>query len=117
MSFTKIVKEELVSIPIENVNEKLAEFLAFVSFNGNIVISKEKRLIEFKTNNPTVGKRFLLATKSLYNTETKLIKKEQFKLKKKPQIIIQILTNIKEILSEIKLASLIEILRFRGITK
>lgn len=103
MSFTKIVKEELVSIPIENVNEKLAEFLAFVSFNGNIVISKEKRLIEFKTNNPTVGKRFLLATKSLYNTETKLIKKEQFKLKKKPQIIIQILTKIKEILSEIKL--------------
>ena len=83
MSFTKIVKEELVSIPIENVNEKLAEFLAFVSFNGNIVISKEERLIEFKTNNPTVGKRFLLATKSLYNTETKLIKKEQFKLKKK----------------------------------
>lgn len=103
MSFAKLVKEELVTIPVENTQEQLAEFAAFLQLNGDIHLSNSKRYLSFKTNNPTVAKRFLMLTRTLYQAETTLLKKEQQKLTKKPQIIVEIHSKISDILSEIKL--------------
>lgn len=102
MSFAKLVKEELVTIPI-NTQEQLAEFLAFLHMNGEVTISNQQKHIRFKTNNPTVAKRFLQISRSLYQAETTILKKEQLKLNKKPQIIIDIHTKVEDILSEMKL--------------
>ncbi|MGB0174771.1 MAG: DNA-binding protein WhiA [Acholeplasmataceae bacterium] len=103
MSFAKTVKEELVTIPVENTQEQLAEFAAFLQLNGDLHLQNNRHHISFKTNNPTVAKRFLMLTRTLYQAETTLLRKEQQKLTKKPQIIIEIHSKIKDILSEIKL--------------
>lgn len=102
MSFTKTIKEELVTIPIET-SEQLAEFAAFLHFNGEISIHNGQKKISFKTNSPTVGKRFLQLSRTLYQAETQLFKKDQQRLTKKPQIYIDIVTKVDVILSEIKL--------------
>jgi DNA-binding protein WhiA len=102
MSFAKLVKEELVTIPI-NTQEQLAEFLAFLHMNAEIQLTDGEKHIRFKTNNPTVAKRFLQITRSLYQAELSIIKKEQQKLTKKPQLIIDIKTKVKEILEETKM--------------
>lgn len=103
MSFAKTVKEELVTVPVENTQEQLAEFAAFLQLNGDLHLQNNRHYISFKTNNPTVAKRFLMLTRTLYQAETTLLRKEQQKLTKKPQIIIEIHSKIKDILSEIKL--------------
>ena len=103
MSFAKLVKEELVTVPVDHIQEQLAEFAAFLQLNGDLHRQNNKHYLAFKTNNPTVAKRFLMLTRTLYQAETTLIKKEQQKLTKKPQIIIEIHSKIQDILSEIKL--------------
>lgn len=103
MSFAKTVKEELVTVPVNHTQEQLAEFAAFLQLNGDLHLKDNRHFLTFKTNNPTVAKRFLMLTRTLYQAETSLIKKEQQKLTKKPQIIIEIHSKIKDILSEIKL--------------
>jgi DNA-binding protein WhiA len=103
MSFAKTVKEELVTVPVENTQEQLAEFAAFLQLNGDLHLINNSQFLSFKTNNPTVAKRFLMLTRTLYQAETTLLRKEQQKLTKKPQIIIEIHSKIKDILSEIKL--------------
>ena len=102
MSFTKLVKEELVTIPVET-SEQLAEFAAFLHMNGDITKRDQKLILIFKTNSPTVAKRFLQLSRTLYQAETTLLKKQQQKLTKKPQILIEIDSRVKDILSEIKL--------------
>ena len=102
MSFAKLVKEELVTIPI-NTQEQLSEFLAFLHMNAEIQLTNCEKHIRFKTNNPTVAKRFLQISRSLYQAELSIIKKEQQKLTKKPQLIIDIKTKVKEILEETKM--------------
>ena len=102
MSFTKLVKEELVTIPVET-SEQLAEFAAFLHMNGDITKRDQKLILMFKTNSPTVAKRFLQLARTLYQAETTLLKKQQQKLTKKPQIVIEIDSRVKDILSEIKL--------------
>lgn len=103
MSFAKLVKEELVTIPVDNTQEQLAEFAAFLQLNGDLHLQNNRQYLSFKTNNPTVAKRFLMLSRTLYQAETTLIKKEQQKLTKKPQIIIEVHSKIQDILSEIKL--------------
>ncbi len=103
MSFAKLVKEELVTVPVDHIQEQLAEFAAFLQLNGDLHRQNNQHYLAFKTNNPTVAKRFLMLTRTLYQAETTLIKKEQQKLTKKPQIIIEIHSKIQDILSEIKL--------------
>jgi DNA-binding transcriptional regulator WhiA len=57
MSFAKTVKEELVTIPVE-LEEQLAEFSAFINSNAEFHIENREKMLDFKTNNPTVAKRF-----------------------------------------------------------
>lgn len=57
MSFAKTVKEELVTIPVQ-LEEQLAEFSAFINLNVEFHIENKHKMLDFKTNNPTVAKRF-----------------------------------------------------------
>ena len=102
MSYAKLVKEELVTLPI-NTQAQLAELLAFLHMNGEVQLTSQGKHIQFKTNSPTVAKRFLQIVRSLYQAETHIIKKEQQALTKKPQIIMDIESKVDEILSEMKL--------------
>lgn len=99
MSFTKTVKGELVTIPA-TTDEMLAEFSAFLNMNAEIVLSSKRKTIDFKTTSPTVAKRFLLLTRTLYQSKTELITQKQETLKKRQTIIIRIFTNVDKIINE-----------------
>lgn len=99
MSFAKIVKEELVTVPIE-LEEQIAEFSAFINLNGEFHIESKKKMLDFKTNNPTVAKRFLQLVRSLYQSETSLLTQKLNKLNQRNAIIIRIQSNVEDIVNE-----------------
>jgi len=99
MSFARTVKEELVSIPADS-HEQLAEFSAFLNLSSEFHIAEKKKMLDFKTNNPTVAKRFLQLTRSLYQAETSLITQKLNKLNQRQSIIIRILSKVEDIINE-----------------
>lgn len=99
MSFAKTVKEELVSVPI-GLEEQLAEFSAFLNLHTEFHIENRHKMLDFKTNNPTVAKRFLQLVKTLYQAETSLMTQKQYKLKQKQTVIIRVLSKVEDIVSE-----------------
>lgn len=99
MSFAKTVKEELVTIPIQ-LEEQLAEFTAFLNLNTEFHIENKQKRLDFKTNNPTVAKRFLQLVRTLYQAETELLTQKQVKLKQRKTIIIRIRSKVEEIINE-----------------
>ena len=99
MSFAKTVKEELVSVPI-GLEEQLAEFSAFLSLHTEFHIENRHKMLDFKTNNPTVAKRFLQLVRTLYQAETSLMTQKQHKLNQKQTVIIRIQSKVEDIVSE-----------------
>ena len=99
MSFAKTVKEELVSVPVE-LDEQLAEFSAFINLNAEFHIENKQKMLDFKTNNPTVAKRFLQLVRSLYQAETSLITQRINKLNQRNAIIIRIQSKVEDIVNE-----------------
>ena len=99
MSFAKTVKEELVTLPIE-LDEQLAEFSAFLNLNTEFHIENKQKMIDFKSNNPTVAKRFLQLVRTLYQAETSLITQKNSKLNQKKSVIIRIETKVEDMINE-----------------
>lgn len=99
MSFAKTVKEELVTVPI-GLEEQLAEFSAFLNLHTDFHIENRHKMLDFKTNNPTVAKRFLLLVRTLYQAETSLITQKQKKLNQKQTVIIRIQSRVEDIVNE-----------------
>lgn len=99
MSFARTVKEELVTIPVDS-HEQLAEFSAFLNLSTEFHISEKKKMLDFKTNNPTVAKRFLQLTRSLYQAETSLITQKLNRLNQRQSIIIRIQSKVEDIINE-----------------
>ncbi len=99
MSFAKTVKEELVSVPI-GLEEQLAEFSAFLNLHTEFHIENKHKMLDFKTNNPTVAKRFLQLVRTLYQAETSLMTQKQTKLKQKQTVIIRVQSKVEDIVSE-----------------
>ncbi len=99
MSFAKTVKEELVTVPVE-LEGQLAECSAFLNLNTELHIENKKKRLDFKTNNPTVAKRFLQLIRTLYQAEISLITQKQTKLKKRQTVIVSIESKVEDILNE-----------------
>lgn len=99
MSFAKTVKEELVTIPVE-LEGQLAECAAFLNLNTELHIENRQKRLDFKTNNPTVAKRFLQLIRVLYQPEIQLITQKQTKLKKRQTVIVSIQSKVEDILNE-----------------
>ncbi len=99
MSFAKIVKEELSQIN-HLEDEQLAELAAFLQLNTELSITGGKTTLWFKSNNPTVAKRFLSLAKKLYHIENTLLAKQTLNFKKNQQIQIGITQDLDRILSE-----------------
>jgi len=99
MSFARTVKEELVTVPIE-LEEQLAEFSAFLNLNTDFHIESKHKMLDFKTNNPTVARRFLQLVRTLYQAETSPITQKQNKLKQRQTVIIRIQSKVEDIINE-----------------
>ncbi len=88
-----------MTVPIE-LEEQIAEFSAFINLNGEFHIESKKKMLDFKTNNPTVAKRFLQLVRSLYQSETSLLTQKLNKLNQRNAIIIRIQSNVEDIVNE-----------------
>ena len=99
MSFARTVKEELVTVPVE-LDGQLAEFSAFLNLNTEFHIESKHKMLDFKTNNPTVARRFLQLVRTLYQAETSLITQKQNKLKQRQTVIIRIQSKVEDIINE-----------------
>jgi len=88
-----------VAVPIE-LEEQIAEFSAFINLNGEFHIESKRKMLDFKTNNPTVAKRFLQLVRSLYQSETSLLTQKLNKLNQRNAIIIRIQSNVEDIVNE-----------------
>ncbi|MBU1094155.1 MAG: DNA-binding protein WhiA [Firmicutes bacterium] len=99
MSFARTVKEELVTVPVE-LEEQLAEFSAFLNLNTDFHIESKLKMLDFKTNNPTVARRFLQLVRTLYQADTSLITQKQNKLKQRQTVIIRIQSKVEDIINE-----------------
>ena len=99
MSFAKTVKEELVTIPV-SLEEQLAECAAFLNLNTELHIENKQKRLDFKTNNPTVAKRFLQLIRTLYQADIALITQKQTNLKKRQTVIVSIRSRVEDILNE-----------------
>lgn len=99
MSFARTVKEELVSQPVD-FQEQLAEFAAFLNMSTEFHMTDKRKMLDFKTNNPTVAKRFLQLVRSLYQAETSLMTQKQYKLKQRQTVIIRLSSKVEDIINE-----------------
>ncbi|CDR30125.1 Sporulation transcription regulator WhiA [Acholeplasma oculi] len=97
MSFAKIVKEELSQLNTTN-EEQLAELSAMFDLASELSISNHEQTLWFKSNNPTVSRRFLTMLKRQYKIENTLLTKKQGNFKKGYQIAL----GVKESLEQIK---------------
>lgn len=88
-----------MTVPIE-LEEQIAEFSAFINLNGEFHIESKRKMLDFKTNNPTVAKRFLQLVRSLYQSETSLLTQKLNKLNQRNAIIIRIQSNVEDIVNE-----------------
>ncbi|MBN3490973.1 DNA-binding protein WhiA [Acholeplasma equirhinis] len=99
MSFAKIVKEELIQLHLTK-EEELAELAAMIELATEFTIAGGEPMLWFKSNNPTVARRFLTLLKKLYNVGTTLLTKKQGNFKKGYQIQLGIKDAIEEIRQE-----------------
>ena len=99
MSFAKTVKEELVGHKSDACC-KLAEVSAMLHINSELEISQDGMSVSFQSANPTIAKRFLILVKELYHAEVELLTKKETKLNRRNLYIIQILDQVKQIVSE-----------------
>jgi len=99
LSFAKRVKEELVQIQ-PSKEEALAEFSAMIELGTELAISERVKTLWFKSNNPTVARRFLGLLKGLYKVENTLLTKKQGNFKKGYQIQLGVQEAISDIMVE-----------------
>ena len=100
MSFTTIVKNEVLSVDSSNT-EKIAELSGFVRSN----IKMNNDFIELTTENAKVAKRIYLLLKSLYGIEAEITQKNLANFSKKKVFIITITNKVDEILSDLSVTS------------
>lgn len=93
MSFTKEVKKELTSIPV-NRKEMFVEFATYLNFNADYHIMDKVPMIDFYANSPAIAQRIVRLIKTLYDAETEILVKKDLNFKNRQTIIIRMLTNV-----------------------
>jgi DNA-binding protein WhiA len=99
LSFAKIVKEELAQLHLTK-QEEMAELSALIQLNTELSIENHQRTLWFKSNNPTVARRFLSLLKALYPVDNTLMTKKQGNFNKGYQIQLGVQQELDAIISE-----------------
>jgi len=99
LSFAKIVKGELIQLHLTK-EEELAELASMIELANELHIVGGEPILWFKSNSPTVARRFLTLLKKLYNVGQTLLTKKQGNFKKGYQIQLGIKDAIEEIRQE-----------------
>lgn len=98
-SFARKVKEELVQLNTDKEDQG-AELFAMIDLASEIGVSEGTPTLWFKSNSPTVARRFLKMIKLRYKIENTLLSKKQGNFKKREQIQIGINEKIDDMILE-----------------
>ncbi len=93
------MKEELAQLHLTR-EEQMAELAALIQLNTELSIENQTRTLWFKSNNPTVARRFLGILKNLYPIASTLMTKKQGNFNKGYQIQLGIQEGLDAIISE-----------------
>lgn len=99
MSYAKEVKNELIQLNTTN-EEQLAELSAMIDLGTELSISEGVPTLWFKSNNPTVARRFLKLLKQQYKIDSTLLTKQQGSFNKGHQVRLGIQESLKQIMQE-----------------
>jgi len=99
LSFAKEVKNELVQLNTTG-EEQLAEISAMIDLATELMISEGVPTLWFKSNNPTVARRFLKLLKQQYKIDSTLLTKQQGNFNKGYQIRLGVQDALNEIMLE-----------------
>lgn len=99
MSYAKEVKNELIHLNTSN-EEQLAELSAMIDLGTELSISEGIPTLWFKSNNPTVARRFLKLLKQQYKIDSTLLTKQQGNFNKGYQIRLGVQDALSEIMLE-----------------
>lgn len=99
MSYAKKVKVELSHI-ISSKEEEIAELNAMISLATEFRINNVSKSLWFKTNNPTIARRFLTLLKRNYEVGNTLLTKRQGNFNKGYQIELGITNDLETIFNE-----------------
>jgi DNA-binding protein WhiA len=99
LSYAKEVKNELIQLNTTN-EEQLAELSAMIDLGTELSISEGVPTLWFKSNNPTVARRFLKLLKQQYKIDSTLLTKQQGSFNKGHQVRLGIQESLKQIMQE-----------------
>ena len=99
MSYAKEVKNELIQLNTSN-EEQLAELSAMIDLATELSIKEGIPTLWFKSNNPTVARRFLKLLKQQYKIDSTLLTKQQGNFNKGYQVRLGVQDALNEIMLE-----------------
>lgn len=105
-SFTRKVKEELVTNSYDSINRLRALLAAYIRINGSIIIRNKKTILSLKTENAKIGKFLYETISEVYKTKVNLVTKKKKNLSKSTSYIIEVEENSEEIISDLDISFL-----------
>lgn len=102
MSYSSETKKELTTLKNDNCCA-VSELSALLRISGDLIISSEGPRLEYHTTNPVIARRVIVLTKQLYDIDINLVTMKQTKLEKRNIYLVQIKTNVSNILNELSL--------------
>jgi len=99
LSYAKRVKEELSHLTLSK-SEEIAEISAMIELGTEFQISKNQKSLWFKTNNPTIARRFLTLLKKNYDIGNTMLTKRQGNFNRGFQIELGITDDLDAIILE-----------------
>lgn len=99
MSFARTVKEEISKIRTDK-QEQLAELSALLHLNTDIHLTSEGMFLEFRTNNPTIARRFFVLVKNMYDPKIEILSKKEARLNKKSGYLVLVKSHASKIVEE-----------------
>ncbi|MCQ2086965.1 MAG: DNA-binding protein WhiA [Bacilli bacterium] len=103
-SFTKKVKEELVSNSYDSFDRLRALLAAYIRINGSLIIRNKSTLLSLKTENAKISKFLYETISEIYKTKVNLITNKKANLSKSNNYIIEIEEASEEIIDDLDIS-------------
>jgi len=103
-SFTRKVKEELVSNTYDSFDRLRALLAAYIRINGSLIIRNKNTILSLKTENAKISKFLYETISQIYKTKVNLITKKKPNLSKSISYIIEIEKASEDILEDLEIS-------------
>ena len=103
-SFTRKVKEELVSNSYDSFDRLRALLAAYIRINGSLIIRNKSTVLSLKNENAKISKFLYETISQIYKTKVNLLTKKKPNLSKSVSYIIEIEEASEEIIDDLEIS-------------